>query len=207
MKKRPLPPNTKLYSEHAKQVFKGVRFDTYQWQQTQFDGSTATFEIVKRNDTVIIIPVIENEIVLVKEQQPHWEKPSYTLVAGMVNPDEDLDVAARRELEEETGLIFDQFHLVHIETNTPAVEWFAYTFVASGYKGTKDKQLDPGEKNETIKVSLDRLIEMTRKRELFYRPRFIEDMLMQDKLEELQELIKNPTKYSISLSSLSNHHV
>ncbi len=199
MKKRPLPPNTKLHSEKAERVFKGVRFDTYQWEQKQFDGSTATFEIVKRNDTVIIIPVIDNEIALVKEQQPHWDKPGYTLVAGMVNPDEDLDVAARRELEEETGLIFENYHLVHIETNTPAVEWFAYTFVATGYKGAKDKKLDAGEKNEVEKVTLDKLVSMTRNRELFYRPRFIEDMLMQDKLEELKNLLKNPAKYSILL--------
>jgi ADP-ribose pyrophosphatase YjhB (NUDIX family) len=189
MKKRPLPPHTKLYSEQAQRVFKGVRFDTYQWQQKQFDGSIATYEIVKRNDTVIVIPVIDGEIILVKEQQPHWDKPSHTLVAGMVNPDEDLDTAARRELEEETGLIFDKFDLVHIETSTPAVEWFTYTFIASGYKDKKEKKLDPGEKNEIVRIPFDAFIEMTRKREFFYRPRFIEDMLMQDKLEELRKMI------------------
>jgi ADP-ribose pyrophosphatase len=192
MKKRPLPPHTKLYSENAERVFKGVRFDTYQWQQKQFDGSTATFEIVKRNDTVVIIPIIGEEIVLVKEQQPHWDKPGYTLVAGMVDTDEDLDVAARRELEEETGLIFENYQLVHIETNTPAVEWFAYTFIATGYAGEKQKKLDAGEKNEVEKVTLERLVSMTRNRELRYRPSFIEDILIQDKLKEFQNFLKSP---------------
>ncbi len=199
MKKRPLPPNTKLYSEKAERVFKGVRFDTYQWQQEQFDGSMATFEIVKRDDTVIVIPVIGEEVVLVKEQQPHWEKPGYTLVAGMVNSDEDLSTAARRELEEETGLIFENYHLVHIEATTPAVEWFAYTFVASGYQGEKAKKLDPGERNEVVKVSVEKLIEMTRKQELFYRPRFIEDMIIKDKLTELKKLLKNPTDFHLNV--------
>lgn len=197
MKKHPLPPNTKLYSLEAERVFKGVRFDVYQWTQKQFDGSLATYEIVKRNDTVIVIPVIGEEIVLVREQQPHWDKAGFTLVAGMVNPDEELEAAARRELEEETGLIFKNYHLVHIETTTPAVEWFAYTFIASDYQGEKEKKLDPGEKNETVKVSLNKLVTMTRNRELFYRPRFIEDMLMQDKLAELKDLLKNPSKYSL----------
>lgn len=198
MKKRPLPPNTKLYSERAKIAFKGVRFDTYQWQQKQFDGSTATYEIVKRNDTVIIIPVIDDEIVVVKEQQPHWEKPGYTLVAGMVNADEDLEVAARRELEEETGMIFENYYLVHIETNTPAVEWFAYTFVATGFKGEKAKQLDPGEKNETVKLKFDELIKMTRNKGFFYNPRFVEDMLMQNKEQELKDILKNPESHTLA---------
>ena len=196
MKKRPLPPNVKLHSLNAKKVFSGMRFDVYQWPQKQFDGSMATYEIVKRADTVILLPVIGDEIVLVKEEQPHWGKPGFTLVAGMVNSEEDLAVAARRELEEETFLIFKNYHLVHIETS-PAIEWFAYTFIASGYEGEKKKKLDPGEKNETVKISFDKLIEMTRRKELFYRPRFIEDMLMQNKLDELRELIKNPTEYPI----------
>ena len=198
MKKRPLPPHTKIHSEKADLVYKGVRFDTYQWQQKQFDGSTATFEIVKRNDTVVIIPVIDNEIALVKELQPHWDKPAVSLVAGMVNPEEDLDVAARRELEEETGMIFKEFHLVHVEGHV-SVEWFTYTFIASGYQGQKEKNLDAGEQNEVERISIDKLIDMTRKRELFYRPRFVEDMLVQGKEVELREILKTPEKYSISI--------
>ena len=144
-----------------------------------------------------MIPVISDEIVLVKEQQPHWEKPGYTLVAGMVEPGEDLMAAARRELEEETGFIFKNFHLVHVDPTVASVEWFAYTFVASGYEGEKPKHLDAGEKNEVVKMPLDRLVEMTRKRELFYRPRFIEDMLLQERLSDLEDCLKHPEKYAL----------
>lgn len=197
MKKRPLPPNTKRYSEKAQRVFKGVRFDIYQWEQEQFDGSKATYEIAKREDTVVVIPVINNEVVLVKEKQPHWTKEAITLVAGMVNPEEDLREAVKRELKEETGMIFSNFDLVYIEPVIPAVEWTAYTFIATGYQSSIDKKLDAGEKNEVVKMSFDELIEITRKQGLFYPPRFIESYLIQDKIDELKDVLKNPSKHSI----------
>jgi 8-oxo-dGTP pyrophosphatase MutT (NUDIX family) len=196
-KKRPLPPNTILHSKHAKKVFNGVRFDVYHWKQKLFNGKSATYEIAKRDDTVIIIPIIGDEVFFVKEQQPHWKKPALTLVAGMVESGEDLTSAARRELEEETGMIFENFDLVYIEPAVPAVEWFAFTFIATGFKGQKDKKLDEGEKNKVMKVNLKKLVDMARKRQFFYPPRFIEDYLIRNKEKELLQVLKNPKKFAI----------
>ena len=39
----------------ARCVFKGVIFEVWQWEQKMFDGSMATFERIKRPDTVVII--------------------------------------------------------------------------------------------------------------------------------------------------------
>ena len=50
--KQPLPENAKL-------VFKGVMFDTYQWEVDGYDGSKRIFEKLKRPDTVMIIPITE----------------------------------------------------------------------------------------------------------------------------------------------------
>jgi len=42
----------------------------YQWPQKMFDGSTATFEMIKRPDTVQIIATVGNKILMTQEEQP-----------------------------------------------------------------------------------------------------------------------------------------
>ena len=42
--------------KNAKCVFTGIVYDVYQWEETNFDGSPATFEAVKRHDSVQVIP-------------------------------------------------------------------------------------------------------------------------------------------------------
>ena len=62
---QPIPPD-------AKKVFSGVLFDVYQWEQKMFDGSVATFEKLKRPDTVVVFPVLPNgRIILTEQEQPN----------------------------------------------------------------------------------------------------------------------------------------
>lgn len=198
--KRPLPPHVKIQSDKATKVFSGKRFDIYQWKQKQFDGSKAIYEVAKREDTVVIIPVTDKgEILFVKEQQPHWDSPVLALVAGMTHPKEDLKEAARREFEEETGLVFKHYHLVHIQEPFPGVEWFVYTFIAKDFVKKQEKKLDAGEKNEVLKYSFTSFLDLVRKRKLRFPARIFEEMIIQDKLPELKKLLKDPSKYSIPL--------
>ncbi len=198
MNKRPLPPGTKLHSEHSKKVFEGVRWDIYQWEQPQFDGSVATFEIAKRDDTVIIIPMIDDEHVLaVSERQPHWEKDGLVLVAGMVKKEEDLELAARRELEEETGYVLKDFYLVDIEYPTPGVEWGTYTYIAKNLIEQKEKTLDPGEQNSIVILSIEELIKKTREQAFLFRPAYIENFFVRDDIQGFLDVLKDPEKFEL----------
>ena len=80
-------------------------FDVYQWKQKMFDGSFQTFEMLKRPDTVVIIPVTsENKILMQTQTQPHKGK-LFTFPGGRAEKNKDFDLEALRELKEETGYV------------------------------------------------------------------------------------------------------
>lgn len=56
-----IPKNAKLIPEQAECKFRGELFDVYQWPQRLFGGSMATFEMLKREDTVVIIALLTPE--------------------------------------------------------------------------------------------------------------------------------------------------
>ena len=56
-----VPATAKLIPEEAKKVFQGEIFAVYQWPQEMFDGSFATFEMLRRADTVKILAVVTEE--------------------------------------------------------------------------------------------------------------------------------------------------
>ena len=68
--KKTVPDGAILIPDNGTKVFKGNIFDVYQWPQTMFGGSTKTFEMLWRPDTVQIIGVKDDKIVLVKDEQP-----------------------------------------------------------------------------------------------------------------------------------------
>lgn len=156
---RPLPPDAHLIPQSATKVFEGILFDTYQWQQQQFDGTFRTFEMVKRPDTVSVIAVINDQIVLTKQLQPGWKEPKYSLPGGRVDKVEDPLTAAKRELVEEVGLMFAQWRLIKVEQPEEKIEWFIYHYLATDLIQKMPTHHDAGEQIEAASVSWQELTE------------------------------------------------
>jgi len=162
-----LPNGAELVPENAKRVFEGEIYDVYQWPQKMYDGTTATFEMVKRTDTVVIIAVIDNEIILLTESQPH--KAEYrTLPSGRVEPEEEPLVAAKRELLEETGMQFDNWKLVGVAQVAPKIEQFVYTYVATDLVSEAEQNLDNGEKISVGRISFEGYLNLVRQDEILW---------------------------------------
>ncbi len=178
--------------EHAKKVFTGEIFEVFQWEQEMYDGSSKTFEHIKRADTVIVIPVIEDGKIIICEQEQPDRDPYLSMISGRIDPGEEPLEAAKRELLEETGYealeitLFDEFN-PHIKMG-----WTVYTYIAKGCKKVAEQNLDGGEKIELKFVDFDEFIELLASRQLpdiHLTNRVLEAKLDSDKMVELKRLL------------------
>ena len=177
--KQPLP-------EHAEKVFSGKMFDTYQWQQKMYDGSTKTFEKLKRPDTVVVFPVLSDGTILLTEQEQPGKEPFIGACGGRMEEGEDILESAKREFLEETGYTASEYILWKAVQPTSKIDWCVYFFVAKGCKKVADQELDGGEKIELKKVTFDELLQIGRDK------RFMEKEI----IPNLYEALLDPVKYT-----------
>ncbi|MBI2437150.1 MAG: NUDIX domain-containing protein [Candidatus Magasanikbacteria bacterium] len=145
--------------KHAKKVFTGVIFDVYQWEQEMYDGSTATFERLKRPDTIQIICTEGNKIIIAEEEQPGKPRGN-TLIGGRQEQEEEPIICAKRELLEETGMVSDDIELFKTYEPYNKIDWKVHVFIAKNCKKIAEQNLDPGEKITVKKVSFDKFVDI-----------------------------------------------
>lgn len=148
-----IPPN-------AERVFTGVIFDAFHWSQKMYDGSTATFEMLKRADTLVVIATTpKQKIVLLQEAQP--TKPAGpSLPGGRREGNEDALTGAQRELLEETGYTAKTFKLWYTEHPYNKIDWNIFVFIARGAVKTSKPTLDAGEKISVKEISFDQFLKL-----------------------------------------------
>ncbi len=158
-----LPPSARLVPDNANCVFKGIIFDVYQWQQEMFDGSTETFEMLKRPDTVKVIAVVEDKIVILEQQQPDSDV-FFDMPGGRHDVPEETEVkAAQREMREETGLSFKDWKLLSVHQPAGKIEQFVYFFLATNLEKREAATPDVGEKITVQYLSLEDVKTMAQK--------------------------------------------
>lgn len=144
--KKLVPDDAILIPDTAQRVFEGKIFDVYHWPQAMFNGTTATFEMLKRPDTVIVIALVDDAILLIDEAQPNYDS-RLGYPSGRVDPkDASTLVAAQRECLEETGYSFTNWKLVAVHQPEIKLDWFVYVYVAHGVTSLAEKSLDSGER-------------------------------------------------------------
>lgn len=141
-----IPEGAVLIPDKAEKVFGGMIYDVYQWEQANFDDSVTTFEMLKRPDTVEVLAVVDDKLLILEDEQPH-RGMVMTFPGGRVDTaDESTLAAAKREMLEETGCEFSGWRLVRVVQPQHKLEWFVHTFVAWNVSGKTDHAHEPGEK-------------------------------------------------------------
>lgn len=180
------PQSSQPLPDDAKLVFKGKIFDTYQWDQKMYDGSTKTFEKLKRPDTVVVFPVLEDGKIILTEQEQPGKSVFIGGCGGRVEENEDILEAAKRECFEETGYEATEWFLWKAEHPASKIDWAVYFFIAKGCKKSSDQNLDGGEKIDLKPVTFDEFLQIGRDK------RFMEKEIIPD----LYEALLDPAKYS-----------
>lgn len=158
-----LPTEYRLVPENAKCVFTGTIFRVYQWEQELFDGTTTTFEMLKRPDTLQVLAIKDGQLVVLLEQQPSFGKATYGLPGGRHDVESETELqAAQRELLEETGMTFKNWRLIRVDQPHSKIEWFVYLYVATEFLRQTDQHLDAGEKIEIKSMDFEGALELAK---------------------------------------------
>ncbi len=152
--KQPIPKN-------AQKVFSGVIFDVFQWKQKMYDNSYKTFEKLKRVDTVMIIPVTQNNKIIITEQQQPGKPKFFGLPGGRAESyNENPLSTASRELLEETGYKAQNYELFLSSQPISKIDWAIYVFIGKNCIKIKKQNLDSGEQIKLKFVNFDEFIKI-----------------------------------------------
>lgn len=181
------PANAKTIPAEAERKFEGEIFEVYQWPQEMFDGSVATFEMLKAPDTVEIIAVKGDKIVITRQRQPRTEW-FYAYPGGRCDhSEEDELAAAKRELREEAGMEFANWRLIDVKQPHSKIDRLIYVFLATGFLSQHEQELDAGEEikiEEVDFMKLQKLAQQENARYLVPPAESLEDLLQKPALFE-----------------------
>ena len=152
---------------NSKEIFKGNVFRVTMDQVELENGMTSFREVVHHNGGACILPLTDDDKVLMVRQYRYALKEElWELPAGKLEKDEDPFEAAKRELEEECGLTAD--HYTPLGEFYPTVGYdteIIYMWVATGLHTTQ-MHLDDDEFLTPDRIPLAKAYEMVMRNEI-----------------------------------------
>lgn len=186
--KKLVPEDSVLIPDVAERVYRGLIHDVYHWQQKMFDGSFATFEMLRRADTTAVICVVDGKILVLDDEQPN-RGPRKSFPGGRVDTtDADILEAAKREVLEEAGYTFKNWRLVEVEQPQTKIEWFVHTFIAWDGQQVAEPQSDAGERITVNHLSFDEVKHLA----LEHIEYLDESALLFERLSSIEALLSLP---------------
>ncbi|MCG7342979.1 NUDIX hydrolase [Sporosarcina sp. ACRSL] len=134
------------------------------------DGNRAKRELVDHPGAVAVIAITDNrKLVLVEQYRKALDRSIIEIPAGKIEPGEDIEVTALRELEEETGYGATQFEYLQSFATSPGfANEIIHIFVAQGlYKIDKPAQGDEDEFIQLFECTIEEAEEMVLEQRIY----------------------------------------
>lgn len=129
-------------------------------------GKVSTREVIRGCLAVTILPVVNEKIVFEKQYRYCYDEIIYELPAGKVDKGEDILVAAKRELEEETGLKAENLeYLGEIYPSCGYTDEHIHLYLATDVKNG-ERNLGENEVIELYYFSLEEVLEMIKTKKI-----------------------------------------
>ena len=148
------------HDDEIKKINKCRVFDLMCATRHSEDGMKSNFYYLNANNWVTIIPIYKNdqnidEFVMVRQFR-HGDQQIYTeFPAGIMEKNENPEVAALRELEEETGFTGKLTFIGKLNPNPAILNNTNYTFLAEDLKPLKQGQkLDEEERLHVVHMNI-----------------------------------------------------
>jgi ADP-ribose pyrophosphatase len=125
--------------------------------ERESDGARASFFVIENPDWVNIIALTkDDEVVLIEQFRYGSEEIILEIPGGMVDEDEDVETAAKRELLEETGYSSDEFVFLGVSHPNPAIQNNRlFHYLALNCEKTEETKFDEHESVVTKRVSAE----------------------------------------------------
>ncbi|MEE0451871.1 NUDIX hydrolase [Peptacetobacter sp.] len=119
-----------------------------------------------RDDAVVMVPyhIEEDKLVIIREYRVPLDDYVYSLPAGLIDPGEDIEVCARRELKEETGL--DLVEINKMDSGfglypSPGMTDESFSLLYCTCKGEPSNEyLEPTEEIQTLLIDRQQAVEI-----------------------------------------------
>ncbi len=128
-------------------------------------GMTKQFSVIECVDWVNVIALTPDErVVLIRQYRVGTQKVVLEIPGGMVDPGEDAQTAAARELVEETGFTAREWQHLGSTAPNPAIQNNAlHTFLALDAERTHDQRLEGSEVVTVETVPLGEVTELLKR--------------------------------------------